>query len=121
MSVRSQPVAGAEANLNVGGYWDVVVVREGGIVYVEARVWVFTAVVMSPLNLSQLRTTAVLGDDLRLIGAWGLIVSKQCSGHETSNFKGKSYLIISSFIEAQQSEGAVQFFTMSVGVAKSEQ
>ena len=73
MSVRSQPVAGAEADLNVGGYWDVVVVREGGIVYVEARVWVFTAIVVSPLNLTDIRATAVLGDELCVVGARGLI------------------------------------------------
>ena len=94
MSVRSQPVAGAEADLNVGGYWDVVVVREGGIVYVEARVGVFTAVVMSPLNLSQLRTTAVLRDDLRLIRAWGLIVSKQW----TWNIKLQGEILLDHFL-----------------------
>ena len=77
MSVRSQPVAGAEANLNVGGYWDVVVVREGGIVYVEARVGVFTAVVVSALNLSNIRATAVFGNQLGGVGAWGLIDSEQ--------------------------------------------
>ena len=93
-------------------------VREGGVVYVEARVGVFTAVVMSPLNLSNIDATAVFGDQLGGVGARGLIKSE----HDPSSITKLSvrifYLIISSFIEAQQS---VQSVTMSSGLAKSEQ
>ena len=44
-------------------------VGEGGIVYVEARVGVFTAVVVSALNLSNIRATAVFGNQLGGVGA----------------------------------------------------
>ena len=63
----------------------------------------FTAVVMSPLNLSNIRATAVLGDHLGVVPAGGLVDSEQL--HLLSSLRGKLYLVIRSFIEAQQSEG----------------
>ena len=75
--LRYQPVIGAEADLDVGDGWDVVVVREGGVVDVEARVGVFTAVVVSSLNLSNIWAAAVLGDQLGVVAAGSLIDSEQ--------------------------------------------
>ena len=64
-----QPVIGAEADLDVSDNSLVAVVGKGGVVYVEAGVWVFTAVVMPPLHLSQVRPTAVFGDQFGGVGA----------------------------------------------------
>ena len=66
--VVTAPVGGAEAHLDVGD-GDVLVrpVRQGRLVHVEAGVRVLTAVVMSALDVPNVRPTAVLGDQLGVV------------------------------------------------------
>merc|ERR1712110_345901 len=67
---------------------------EGGVVYVVARVGVFTAVVMSPLNLSNIDATAVFGDQLGGVGARGLIKSDNFFLHRSTAVRAVGHDVI---------------------------
>ena len=72
------PVGRAEADFYVGDDRSFVFCWEGGVVHVEAGVRVLTAVVMSALDVPNVRPTAVLGDQLGVVLVAVLIQPDKC-------------------------------------------
>ena len=77
-SPRPPPVGRAEADFYVGDDRSFVFCWEGGVVHVEAGVRVLTAVVMSALDVPNVRPTAVLGDQLGVVLVAVLIQPDKC-------------------------------------------
>ena len=72
------PVGRAEADFYVGDDRCFVFCWEGGVVHVEAGVRVLAAVVMSALDVPNVRPTAVLGDQLGVVLVAVLIQPDKC-------------------------------------------